>query len=229
MIILSGLTDRHTWTRTDQDNIKWFVYLTNWMFFILTLGTIIEFIAVGYCHLKRKDIINGDVNRMPTFLKVTWVWQNLSNTVSVLVTVLFWVLLYSPGKVISDVSYITHAGNTIYVIVNLCITASPVRWLHFFHPFIVAIVYAIFSAVFQAAGGTNGLGYSSIYPVLDWQGNPGSATLYAFVCCCIGVPLIQFVIMLIAMLRVTLFESCLGRHKHSSAHTVGVDNVMNLT
>ncbi|XP_071083458.1 glycine receptor subunit alpha-4-like [Haliotis cracherodii] len=229
MIILSGLTDRYNWTRTEEDSVKWFIYLTNWMFFLLTLCTIIEFVAVGYCHLIRKDIIKGEVNRMPLFLKVTWVWQNLGNTVSVLVSILFWGLLYSPGSDISNVDYITHAGNTIYVIINLSITASPVRFLHFFHPFIVAVTFAIFSAVYQAAGGTNGLGYSAIYSVLDWSSDPGSAAMYACICSFIGVPFIQFVILLISMLRGTLFDIILGRSRHSGADPVGMDNGIDLT
>ncbi|XP_071084143.1 protein rolling stone-like [Haliotis cracherodii] len=226
MIIVTGFCDRHTWTRTEEDSIKWFIYLTNWMFFLLTFSTLIDFVAVGYCHLVRKDIISGSIKRMPLFLKVTWVSQNVSNACSVLVTIMFWTLIYSPGKSVSDVDFITHTGNTTYVIINLCIAASPVRFLHFFQPLIVAVTFTIFSAVYQAAGGTNGLGASAIYPGLDWSADPGGTAFVYCVISFIGVPAVQFLIMLIAMVKGTL----LGRLKHSRVEEeVGMDGGVGLS
>ncbi|XP_046570527.1 protein rolling stone-like, partial [Haliotis rubra] len=146
VIIVTGFCDRYSWTRTEKDSVKWFIYLTNWMFFQLTLSTLADFMALGYCHLVRKDIISGGIQRMPLFLKVTWVLHNLSNTGSILVTILFWGFVHSPGKAVSNVDFITHTGNTTYVILNLCIAASPVRFLHFFQPLTVAATYSIFSA-----------------------------------------------------------------------------------
>ncbi|XP_046327275.2 protein rolling stone-like isoform X2 [Haliotis rufescens] len=183
MIIVTWFCDRHTWTRTEEDSIKWFIYFTNWMFFLLTFSTLIDFVAVGYCHLVRKDII-------------------------------------SAGGAISMVNCITHVGNTTYVIINLCIAASPVRFFHFFQPLIVAATYYIFSAVYQAAGGTNGLGASAIYPGLDWSADPGGAALFSFYSCLL-VPFLQFLIFVIAMLKGSLFDICLGRRSSEDVDVGG--------
>lgn len=49
------------------DRLKWFVYLTNWMYLLLALETVIEAINFLYVHLLRYDIVKGESRWVVSF------------------------------------------------------------------------------------------------------------------------------------------------------------------
>ena len=50
------------WAGPDPANqVKWFIYLTDWAYFTLTVSTMIDAIVVLYVVLKRRDIIKGNI------------------------------------------------------------------------------------------------------------------------------------------------------------------------
>ena len=108
-----------------------------------------------------------------------------------------------------------HAINTLSVLVDLMITARPIRIHHFYLAVIFGIYYTIFSLVYWAAGGVgicmprceNLPANSSldpqdpscpvvcdhyIYPILDWESQPGLA-LGLVVGSCLLMPVLQSV------------------------------------
>ena len=87
-------------------------------------------------------------------------------------------------------SAITHLFNSVYIVVDLFVTAMPVRLFHFVYPMIYAIVYIIFSVIYWAADGVNQNGFDYIYEPLDWD-SPGTAALYSLLASFVGVPLVQ--------------------------------------
>ena len=46
---------------SSSDRVKWFIYLTNWTYLLLTLETVLE--AVNFCcvHALREDIVEGEL------------------------------------------------------------------------------------------------------------------------------------------------------------------------
>ena len=78
------------------------------------------------------------------------------------------------------VSVMTHAGNSLYVLLNLCITAMPMRIMHYVHYAAYAALYMLFSILYHLADGTNAHHKSYIYEVLDWD-HPVSTLRYIVV------------------------------------------------
>ena len=62
-----------------------------------------------------------------------------------------------------------HGGNAIYVLFNLCITAMPMRLLHYVHYLVYALIYTSFTYLYYKCGGTNAMEEPYIYSVLDWR------------------------------------------------------------
>jgi hypothetical protein len=62
-----------------------------------------------------------------------------------------------------------HVMNTVLVVIDLLVTAHPVRLLHCVHPIGLTACYTLFSFVYYCAGGTNKRGDYRIYPFLNWQ------------------------------------------------------------
>jgi len=59
-IILSGV---YSWQWAGHDpaqQIKWFIYLTDWCYFMLTVSTLIDFVCVSYVNWTDKDIKYGN-------------------------------------------------------------------------------------------------------------------------------------------------------------------------
>ena len=79
-IIHSGVA-ADEWAPDPSQEVKWFIFLTNWAYFTLTTSTLVDAMVVLYVRLKRRDIIKGenieDITRGVIFIR------NLSNEPSV--------------------------------------------------------------------------------------------------------------------------------------------------
>ncbi|XP_069141419.1 protein rolling stone-like [Argopecten irradians] len=163
----------------EHDEGRYFKFLTNWGYLCLVSYQWLDTVAAMYVHLRRRDLIKGGHDAMPWYLKVIWVLYNTSNTLAVIITLMYWLLI---GSSVNAESISKHALNFICVLFNICFTATPIRLWHFYQPFIVAFIYVIFSVIYQKAGG--GL----IYEMLDWD-KPGSAIAMTLPVLLIAVPL----------------------------------------
>ena len=58
-IIMTGV-DSDQWAGPDpNEQIKWFIYLTDWSYFMLTISSLFQLLCVVYVNVRRKDIIFG--------------------------------------------------------------------------------------------------------------------------------------------------------------------------
>ena len=57
-IIHSGVA-ADEWAPDPSQEIKWFIFLTNWAYVTLTMSTLVDATVVVYVRLKRRDIIKG--------------------------------------------------------------------------------------------------------------------------------------------------------------------------
>ncbi|XP_041379501.1 protein rolling stone-like isoform X2 [Gigantopelta aegis] len=187
-----------------ETDVKWFIYLTNWSYSMLTLDVLLEFIAVVYVR-KADDILSGDYTVTPWYLKAVWVVYNVGNCSAVLVTVLYWFILYKTGVPITTTTVVVHALNSVYVILNLPVTAVPVGIYHFFHSMVVGVVYVIFTIVYHALGGTNRHDKPYIYPQIDWN-RPGTAAMYSAGVVFVAIPLIHSLIFHVYLARVAVYN-----------------------
>ncbi|XP_070193164.1 protein rolling stone-like isoform X2 [Littorina saxatilis] len=197
-------------SRDERRTGAWLVYLTNWTFLLLTVNTLILAVVVVYVRCSAQNFPDGAGS--PWYLKASWVVYTIASVGSIMVTVLFFGLLFSGS--LSPVSGETHLGNSVYVLLDLCVTAMPVRLLHVIYPAVYALVYCMFTVVYWAAGGTTSSGETFIYKPLDWNRAQVAVPLVigaAFV----GVPLVHLIFWSLYMLRLTLNRHCCGEGEKS--------------
>ena len=45
---------------SSTERVKWFIYLTNWTYLLLTLETVLEAVNFLWVHAVREDIVTGE-------------------------------------------------------------------------------------------------------------------------------------------------------------------------
>lgn len=188
-----------------EDNAKWLIYLTNWGYTLCTVQSILSVIMITSSLQKEKSGIEEDYLTRKLY-KIYWAVNEIATVVAFNITIIFWSLIYEDDKHSGKMNLITHAFNSIIMFLDLCIVAHPVRLLHLYWSIVFGISYCLFSMVYYLAGGTNTLGSTAIYPILDWN-KPGT-TMFL----CVGILIILVILHVITYgvyrLRVYLAEQC---------------------
>ncbi|XP_071083022.1 protein rolling stone-like [Haliotis cracherodii] len=178
-IISSGLLEKY-YASSPDNRWKWLIFLTNWNFMVLTLGAIVDFFTTVFVQWGYPQLLEEkEEESLPWYLKLVWVLSNISNSVSVMVTVGYWGFgTFDPTKGLSGprvLPFLGHGMNSIYVICNLCVTAMPIRLFHFWQPLVFTVIYGIFNTVYVALGATDDTDKPYIYPPIDWRKSPVKA------------------------------------------------------
>lgn len=113
-----------------------------------------------------------------------------------------------------------HIWNSVYIIVEFCITATPIRLLHAIYPMAYALIYITFTLIYWAAGGVNSEGKTYIYSTLNWDNVKSTLPLVVGVVF-FAVPLLQAIIWSGFLLRITIRRHCV-RRQHAETSGGGV-------
>ena len=134
--------------------------------------------------------------------KISWGLQTTFTTIAPYISLVYWSVLHryvverglTAGAWMSNV--FLHVLNTVSCLVDMFITARPVRLHHGYLPVLFGLWYTLFSLVYWAAGGvgkcaclrgsvpcTCGTDIADcqlecerfIYPILDWEKEAGTA------------------------------------------------------
>ena len=177
-----------------KDNIAWYVKLI-WFLYI-SGSTLALLVTVGYwsfladfgCDIRNSSSLNS-TNSM----------NSTNSTISC-----------PPGPDAATVHL--HGVNALLMLIDLFVSRIPYQLLHFFYPSIFSSLYAIFTGIYFAAGGTDPNGDRFIYPLLDYSQNIGTsvglAVILAF------SPMVLYVVLfLLAWLRDVIYKrvSCCFR------------------
>ncbi|XP_050726900.1 protein rolling stone-like isoform X2 [Eriocheir sinensis] len=184
-----------------------FIYLTNWAYLSIVVMTAVHAGLVTDAWLRYRR--TGQLPKTTTLrFKVLWVMQNVVFLPALLITAAYWSAVYNPADPITAINADVHIINSVYVLLDLCISATPVRILHFYIPFLFMTVYLVFTLIYWAAGGTTPDGFTAIYPIMDWDNL--SVTLPFVVCCVIFSPFMQGLVWGVYRARVAVRERCCG-------------------
>lgn len=166
-----------TWSLIEGASQYWMIYLTNWGILLVAATTLSGFIvSVTFC--CKKPI---ERSKLPWFVSMYWLIFNTSVAVSVMITALYWVLLYNPevqgelGVRALWLDIATHGLTSCTLLTEVLISRTPIWLTHIYQPLGLGLWYAAFSAIYYAAGGTDSKGNAYIYEVLDWSDGKGSA------------------------------------------------------
>ena len=145
------------------------------------------------------------------YQKIHWVLYTMSILLSILIVIIFWSILYNPDRDFDYFGFVnvaTHMLSGIFAVVDIFITNVPTRILHVIYPFAFGAVYVVFSAIYDAAGGTNHYGSSYIYRILDYDGNPVGVVITIFLMLFVAAPLFQLGIFVMFLIREAFLYKC---------------------
>ncbi|CAG5132212.1 unnamed protein product [Candidula unifasciata] len=142
---------------------------------------------------------------LSAMLRCQWFLQNISNSASILVTVLFWALVYT-GDTQNYASINSHVINSLLVIGDIMISRAPIRIQHLHIPFIYLAIYITFTLIYWAAGGTNHKGEYFIYGVLDYSKRVKTAVVAICLIALLGLLITQMFLYFLHRLRNCLYS-----------------------
>ena len=145
---------------------------------------------------------------MAWFHKAIWVIYNISASGGLLVTAVFWILLFNPDKGIRGFTIIYHGFNSIAMVSDTMLSSIPVRLLHVIYPMLNGVVYVVFTVIYWAVGGTNSFGMPYIYPQTDYTGRPVLSAISQVCLMFIGLPLCHSLIFVFCCLRGWIKTKC---------------------
>ncbi|XP_072013852.1 protein rolling stone-like [Amphiura filiformis] len=188
-----------------------FIYLSEWSFIILNCYFLAAALgALFYTHkeyqqaqrrsedsepertsplLPSSDTANTSTNRLPIYLRISWCLFSISTGACTMITMIYWPILFSAKdttKISLASEFNVHLVSTVLLFVDLCISAFPLRAIHFVYPFIYGMIYVLFSVIYWAAGGVTQSGKTAIYPILDWEDKPLETVGFLLLACVLG-------------------------------------------
>lgn len=122
--------------------------------------------------------------------KVSWLFYSIAANIAPVVTVVFWTFLYSGGAV-REIDVAFHAMNSVFMLIDTCVSSIPVRIFHVVYAELYGIVYIIFTVVYWQCGGTDINGEDHIYPLLNYGHKPYTTALAITIIALAGLPLAQ--------------------------------------
>jgi len=183
----------------------YFIYLTNWGIMLCMTCTVLGAILVTAWHFHPELSSRITSGEMPGIFKFYWGLHNCTLILSLIITSLYWSVIYDPEKdTLDPVNVLTHATNSVFMFLDLIIVAHPVRLFHVIQPMLVGLAYGLFTFVYYAVGGTDANGNPYIYEPLDWR-NPGFATVL-LVIAAFAVIIFHFMMFWIYRLRSFLYN-----------------------
>ncbi|XP_071083146.1 protein rolling stone-like [Haliotis cracherodii] len=205
--LVSSMVSSTKVTSSPLGGAVWFIYLTNWTYLLLTTSTVLDAVIVVFVRINRHDIINGFTSYLPWYLKVSWLLNSVVTEGSLHISAIYWSFVFTDQN-ITVLRFILHGMNSIYVLVNLFITAMPVRVYHVIYPVIYGVIYTVFSVVYHVLGGTNEKGEPYIYKILDWSNLKRTLPL-VFLSTFVALPFLYLFVFFIHKLRIYLRSKCL--------------------
>lgn len=112
-------------------------------------------------------------------------------------------------------SQLKHSLNSAYILLDLMISATPIRIFHLVYPMFVGAVYTIFNALYFINNGVGPDGKPYAYYVMDWR-NP----IESAVTCSLGfilTTIMQVLLYGLYRLRLVLYCSVLDKNQAKAA------------
>jgi len=146
------------------------------------------------------------VVNMSWYHKGLWITFNIAANAAILVTLLYWALIFGGKTSGLDVS--THLINSVFIVADVMLSATPVRILHVVYGWMLGFSYLLLTVIFWAAKGTNARNKPYIYSYLDYNESPGLSSGIVVCFVLVGQPLVQVLLFVMYKLRGFLGMKC---------------------
>lgn len=132
--------------------LVYFIYLTNWN---LNMTMVMTCMSAWHATLFYKEKIELK-KTMPKNMKIFWFLSSTTTMSAILISVMYWTVLYKPGKNSVDLNNILiHGTNSIILVIDLFVVKQPARFGLYVYSFMFGVVYLIFTWIYPALGGLN--------------------------------------------------------------------------
>ena len=179
----------------DNDmDVKWLIFLTNWS--MLLLGA---YLWTAYAASRSLPPSlpptppSSPSHHRRRLYQAVWVLRNCTAIAALVVSLLFWTVLFPEIKKTSWVDVHCHAVNSLIVLLDLTVTHVPYYFKHGWMGLSYLVAYLLFSIVYWLSGGTDPEGDHYIYPPLNYK-HPSEAAGLVVVVVVIVVPLVHILL-----------------------------------
>ena len=143
-------------------------------------------------------------DKIPWYLSLLWILFSITSVFAFVVSIGFWTLLapeIGVSYLVSEQNLQIHLINSILVLLELSLTAIPVRLLHAIYPFVYGMIYVLFALIYWSVDHKN-----VVYPFLDFGKSPGITAASILVIGFVVIPLLQLLIYGLYRLKLKLFH-----------------------
>src|SRR6218665_3417685 len=199
------------------DNEKWIypwpVWLTNWSYLMLACHLLCSAIVAVISYFDQSSVAPSEPifrrRALPFYLKLNWFLFSVSSSAAFFVTIVYFTAIFPRRGVtyLAEDDVHQHVMNSVLVLLELAVSAIPVRILHVVYVMAYGALYMAFSAIYWAFDHSRVL-----YPgVLDWN-HPLTTIVVALVLSVVGFPILQCLLFAAYCLRLYIYD----RIYHSS-------------
>ena len=144
---------------------------------------------------------------VPRVARALWLCKATAPTCQILITLMYWAILYNPAFAEPSASNVTaHGGLCAALAVDLLGAARlPVGAFDFLGAFAFMLAYLVFNVAFTLSGGTNEAGDEYVYEILAWRTHAVRAVIVVAFVALVVLPLSFFVAWGSARLRDACF------------------------
>jgi len=157
------------WTWTQEENGAWYlIYMTSWGICTLNITILLD---TSIVILKYVGV--GVPDKLMT---VSWLFCYIFYTAAVFITLLYWTMLYevSEGPPTYFNLYV-HGLQGLFVIIDQFVSNRQWHFEKIWTCLPFGVTYVIFNVIYWAAGGLDPSGNPWVYPVINWEEDPGNA------------------------------------------------------
>jgi hypothetical protein len=148
----------HFINAVDKIGAKWFIYMTNQGITLL----VVHYLVYAGVVVGRRLGAPQPLPCLPPLYSLSWGLQTAFMPVALWITIIYWTALHPTvielglvkGAWNIFLNYFLHLFNSLSCLLDLCLTARPLRVHHSYLPILFGIWYSLFSVVYWAAGGT---------------------------------------------------------------------------
>ncbi|XP_038059760.1 protein rolling stone-like [Patiria miniata] len=142
------------------------IFLTNVAFIVFVVYLLVSgLVAVtDGCILRKRNNEEMGIRHV-----IHWLLFNVTINANFIISIIYWAVLYNSARSGFFYNFHVHAVTSIVSMIDLIVTAIPVRLFHGIYPVVFLCTYTVVTLIYWATG--NG----TVYPFLDYDNNPGLA------------------------------------------------------
>ena len=171
----------------------WLAYLTHWGLVIASAYVVLSTTCAMYLAMRPHPaarIDNSDGNAMGPLVKCTWAMFAVAFPAQVVVTILYWTLVYDADDEIAYLNLMTHGIVMVLVAIDgLILSRIPLRMRQIVFSETFAFLFVLWTIVHAYSGMGNPYANGedaardddAIYDSVAWQNNPDGAAIVSVV------------------------------------------------